>query len=272
MRALRCDAGGHPVELVDHREIGSGSDPLAFSATAFATVDFKERDNVRPGHFLVSAVRGPTEEIVRQHLGQSGEGKSFAHVFPELTIDHSMRGIIADELLALEAGAGRGPVIVVGGSFHDEVGTGFANRGVVYSRVGKELFDFQKVVAYFDKSKQCEDIVASRSIKVMVTAIGLIAFPICKDLCHSYDTPFSQLDVDFLLTPSCGDDVTMSEHKGAAARLHDRFGCRSFVAQQSYPKRSDDVIGFVLPATSTVRKLADSATFIQEPFSICAVS
>jgi hypothetical protein len=270
MRVLRCHAGGHDVELLDFREIKSGPDPLAFSGTAFPEVGFHLRDDVTAGHFLVSAVDGPSEEVVRDHLRKAG--KSFAHVFPELTIDPAMRVSIADELLVLAGGLEQGPQICVAGTFHDRIDGGYANRGLVYSRTGKKLLDFVKIVAFSDEEKQHEEIISGRTIKVMVTGIGLIAFPICKDLCHSFDTPFKQLDVDFLLTPSCGGEVTIREHQSAAAGIHDRYGCRSFVAQQCYPKRSDEVIGFVLPATGAIRRISVADTFIQQPFSICAVS
>lgn len=270
MRVLRCEAGGHKVELKDHRDIGRGVDAPAFSATSFKKVRFKE--TYPEGYFLVSGVQGPTKKGVQGQLAKAGKAKSFAHVFPELTINPAMRKVIGDELLALEHGAESSPAIVVGGSFHDKIGSVYANRGYVYSQSGKELFEYRKIVAFVDPEKRNEKIEAGKTIPVMVTAIGLIAFPICKDLCHSYDTPYSKLDVDFLLTPSCGDEKTMNEHLTAARRLHDLFNCRPFVAQQCFPERTDKVIGFVLPATGRVRDLKDKDTFVQQPFSIKPVS
>ncbi|SEG63720.1 hypothetical protein [Bosea lathyri] len=272
MRVLRCDARGHQIFLKDHRELGRGLAEFSFSATTFSEVKFPEADGVRDGCFLVAGVEGPTETMVRQQLAEAGQNNSFAHVFPELTIDPAMRSVISDELLALSERTLPSPVIVVGGSFHDEVAGAFTNRGYVYSGSGKPLFEYRKIVVYSDPDKRHEDIQPGRSIPVMVTAIGLIAFPICKDLCHSHDTPFSELDVDFMLTPSCGDAKTIREHVGAAQRLHDRFSSRPFVAQQSYPPRDDDVIGYVLPATGGIRGLVEKDTFVQQHFSIRAVT
>lgn len=86
-------------------------------------------------------------------------------------------------------------------------------------------------------------------MQVLVMEEGLFAFGICLDFCNiSERPPYLDLDVDYVLIPSCGNETTMSSHVDRSGELMIKLKARTVVVQQHFPPKPDGTspLGYVL--------------------------
>lgn len=268
-RILPARIGGVPVRLIDGRDTRPGRPDLVFGASLFTGLNFEwEADD---DSFLITRVHGPTRSDIEDHLVRAARAECTVHVFPELSLDPALRSAVRETLSEASwqttAEDVPGPDIVIAGSWHEDTGKGFSNQAVVYGPGGKELFRFQKFFAFRDEDGRDERIVPGGELKVLVGDHGLYGFGICLDLCESVEPILVDLDVDWILLPSCGAWRTMEDHLRAATTLQSRFDTRCFVVQQAYPAQDNGTLGYVLPAPEKPRNADESALRQVQPFS-----
>lgn len=252
VRILPTTVDGAQVRFCVPETTGRAPALGRFGAALFADLTFEEASG--PGVFRITGVDGPDLAARIHEACWAAHTEDYrAAIFPELTIDPERRDYIG-ELLGEkpwnddpEQATVGAPSIVVAGSWHDPVEDGYANVATVFDGHGDVLLRYHKRFAYKDDKGRFEDIIPGEAFPILVLADGLHAFGICLDFCHRcFDTPYGELDVDFVLVPSCGDDKTMASHLETAADLHRRRRARTFVVQQAWPKLPEG-LGFVLP-------------------------
>lgn len=239
-----------------------GPDVSRFGAVLFpgATFECDETDTT----FVVTAVHIPNSSgIIEDACRSAHSPPCLAAVFPELTIDPQSRDAIRTQLSKkpwLSPGdLPQAPGFVVAGSWHELDGDTRYNIATVFDGYGDVLLRHRKRFAYKDSEGRFEDIIGGDEFAVLVLPGALFAFGICLDFCHRcFSTPYGELDVDFVIVPSCGDGKTMTSHIRTASDLHNRRGTRSFVVQQAYPVEKS--VGYVLdpdgqPTTRTTNDL-----------------
>lgn len=168
-------------------------------------------------------------------------------IWPELTIAPDRAKAIAGHLERAPLSTDV-PAIVVAGSWHVKQGGHVRNLATVYNGRGDFMFEFGKNLR-FSFDGLTENTAIHRAIHIVATDRELVAFAICKDFCDKAakdPTPVRQLDVDLVLVPSMGQWKTMTAHRDAADDMKVRYGTRTAVVQQAYPRGDDDPAGFVL--------------------------
>lgn len=270
-RILPAVIGGLAVRFTDGRRPGRERPGLSYGASLFAGFDVLSQDEHDEKHFLALEAVGPTRESVRDDIVAAARHGCSAHVFPELTLMPEMRDVVARTLARAEwtdSGEGAtGPDLVVAGSWHERHSDGVWNEAVVFDSVGNELLRFRKLFRFRDEKGRYEKIGLGQTLEVLVTRRGLYGFGVCLDFCQRATPVLTDLDVDWMMVPSCGDWRTMRDHLSAANELQVRFDTRSFVVQQVYPKRKDGGLGYVLPAPSRVGELRERELRISQTFS-----
>lgn len=223
-------------------------DAANFGAVLFPGAKFDSKETTST--FFIEAVELPKG---RQIIATACEGAHQqccrAVVFPELTIDHGSRDFIQQQLRKKPWAKGAlppSPHFVVAGSWHQFEGSHRYNVATVFDGHGVQLFTQRKRLVYKDPEGRAEDIQPGNEFVILILGDALYGFGICLDLCNRcYDTPYGELDVDFVVVPSCGDAKTMTSHMDAAKDLNFRRKTRTFVVQQAYPAISR-AAGFVL--------------------------
>lgn len=234
------------LKMADH--LSKAAKPK-FGAVVFPNADFRCHET--PTTFVVETVNIPgAPKIISDACMSAHADDCLAAVFPELTIDPHSRDLIQEQLSKKpwlsKSELPKSPGIVVAGSWHEVDDAGIHNVATVFDGHGEELCRHRKRHAYKDPVGRFEKIVPGSEFTVLVLPDALIAFGICLDFCnHAFQTPYGELDVDFVIVPSCGDDKTMASHIRTARDLHDSRKTRSFVVQQAYPP-VPPAFGFVL--------------------------
>jgi hypothetical protein len=266
---------GLPVHFTVHPRVGLDGAAMSFGASLFADFDVLPVDEADERHFLARDAVGPTAEAVRADIVEAARSGCFAHVFPELTLTPEKREVVPATLAEAawnDAGeAVPGPDLVVAGTWHERYGEVTWNEAVVYDGSGKELLRFRKLFPYRDEKGRHERIELGEVLEVLVTRRGLYGFGVCLDFCQKATPVLTELDVDWMIVPSCGDWRTMRDHLSAAHQLQVSFDTRSFVVQQVYPKREDGGLGFVLAAPERVVERTEAELIVSQSFSIYPV-
>src|SRR5206468_1253175 len=107
----------------------------------------------------------------------------------------------------------------------------------------------RKLFQYSDGSSEAESIQLGEELQILVLPDAIFAFGICLDFCNtSEDPPYADLDVDYVLVPSCGNESTMVGHIKRSAEYMDRQMTRTLVVQQFYadPPPAGAPLGWVL--------------------------
>jgi predicted amidohydrolase len=218
--------------------------------------------------FVVDAVDIPNApDIIKQACEAAHREECVTAVFPELMIDPQSRDLIQEQLRTKpwlkEGSKPHSPRFVVAGSWHEMSGSSRYNVATVFDGHGVEVLRHRKRFVYKDESSRAEEIQHGNELEILVLSDALFAFGICLDFCHRcFTTPYGELDVDFVVVPSCGNETTMGGHIRTALDLHDARKTRSFVVQEAHPLLAD-VAGFVLnpdgdPANWVVKNLCRS--------------
>ncbi|MBC9880862.1 hypothetical protein G8O24_26400 [Bradyrhizobium sp. INPA01-394B] len=218
---------------------------LSFGAGLFADMTFDV------GHdadgFFIRDVSIPDQiATIRGHIAVASSSDCHGIVYPELTITSST-------LLEICNGIGTGEWVcdlslLVAGSRHAEVGQQRFNICSILNGYGEEIAQHRKLLQYSD-GKEVESIQLGDELQILVLPDAIFAFGICLDFCNtSEDPPYADLDVDYVLVPSCGNERTMSGHVRRSAEYMDKQKTRTLVVQQFYSEGAtgDLPLGYVL--------------------------
>lgn len=268
-RVIPKAIGGIPVRIEMPRYQLPPRKIISFTASLFAGVEFEEDKDDES--FVITAVTSADQKDMADHIVLCAKADAAVHVLPELMVDLKTRATIAKTLAHADWISGspesKGPDFVVAGSWHVQDSTGIRNEAIVYGHDGKELLRFHKFFRYRDPEGRHERIEPGEELVLLVTPSGLFGFGICLDLCNRLTPILRNLDVDWMVVPSCGDGKTMTDHVEAAATIQARYDGRSFVVQQAWPNRKDGGLGYVLPAPTTLRDLTDENLVVSQSFS-----
>ena len=253
-RILPNQVLGLPVRLVT-QDTMSGPDAPApagvrFGAALFEGLSLRPR-RVETG-FVVDDVTCPDQEAtVRRQLRQAVREGCFGAVWPELTIKPVLRRQIEDDLRgrALDPDPNMNLQIVVAGSWHQARGGAVANVATIFDGYGRQTLEYSKLISYVDRELGVEAIERGNEIPILTTDEISVAFAVCRDFCDAaIELPHPQLDVDFVIVPSMGDDETMRGHCATAKLMRVRYGALTFVVQQREPSaEAEGWLGMVLP-------------------------
>lgn len=238
-RVIPTKVDGTLVTFVPMRSVRRLSrDPIRFGAAVFEKADFGDAENQNP--FRVTQVElGDFDAVARDAVSKSHQLPFFALVFPELTINEesleTLRELLKnkpfDKPLAMLS-----PTIVVAGSWHVLDGDRNFNVATILDGQGAILATYRKRHSYGGQGRPREDIVSGTEFPILLSPEGMVGFAICLDFCnHGTPTLYEQVDVDFVLVPSCGNTSTMEGHLHTAYELSKRYSTISFVSQQSHP-------------------------------------
>ena len=155
-------------------------------------------------------------------------------VFPELTVIPAHRQLIAEWRLTAQQSAGA-PILIVTGSFHEEVKGRRVNRAELLG-LSKPLMTHEKIRPFGKAEGFAEDIASGGKLTLLSTPLGLIAMPICKDYNDVAGGPdWTRIEPDWCLVPSMGDASNVRAHARRAESLW-QVVCRavSAVANQEF--------------------------------------
>ncbi|MBD8736210.1 hypothetical protein IFS44_13035 [Sphingomonas sp. CFBP 13706] len=226
-------------------------------------------DKMGEDRFIVTSVDcdGGMAPALDRHCAQAKEADCDVLIWPELTIPPDRVDQLRRKLSDSPLRTALAPIVVAGSWHVSEDGT-YRNMSPVLDGRGGDLEPFGKSRVFVFEGRS-EAIEPYGRIHVLVTDQELIAFAICKDFCdkaNSIPTPVTKLDVDLVLVPSMGRPNTMTAHRDAADDMKVGFGSRAIVAQQTYPLKGTDAVGYLLrglaePRETELKALAGSSGF-----------
>lgn len=191
------------------------------------------------------------QAIVIEQLQSSALEECFTIAWPELSVPTTLREHIEAHLLENYAtgNAFSFPDIIVPGSWHEPHHGKFRNISRIYDRFGIERAAHSKIVPYFDGHWGDEDIHSGERLPVFVTDDFVVGFAICKDFCgySNPPLPYLELNADFIIVPSMGDEKTLNAHRKVADFLKVQSGGRAFIIQQALPSSNKTLAGYVIP-------------------------
>uniref|UniRef100_UPI003F4937DA hypothetical protein n=1 Tax=Ensifer adhaerens TaxID=106592 RepID=UPI003F4937DA len=205
-----------------------------------------------PKYFLAVDVKCADQgKVVDAQMASARKEKHLALVWPELTIPPKIRDRIEANLRGTAFGApDTNPELTVAGTWHepdDGLPQPVSNVAVVYDKYGREALRYKKVVPYHDRGKSIEPINIGNELPVLVSDEFLVTFAICKDLCDlASNVAYREMNVDFVLVPSMGDETCMQSHRVNAKGMRTQRNARPFVVQQTVPDDGSG-LGKVLP-------------------------
>lgn len=209
-----------------------------FGAILFPGAQFRSQETAKS--FFIEGIDLPNGPgIIARACEDAHSQGCRVVVFPELTIDQGSRDLIQQCLRKKPWAKGApapSPHLVVAGSWHQFEGSARYNVATVFDGYGVQLFTQRKRLIFKDPEGRVEDIHPGNEFVVLIMGEALYAFGICLDFCNRcYDTAYGELDVDFVIVPSCGNATTMSSHIETAKDVDFRRKTRTFVVQQAYP-------------------------------------
>ncbi|MBD9596936.1 hypothetical protein IB270_29320 [Ensifer sp. ENS05] len=223
------------------------------AAALFDNLEVVPDQNLYPKHYVAVDLNCPNQvKVVEAQLAQARGEKHFALVWPELTIPpHIQSQIEADLEGAAFKEPGKNPELTVAGSWHlpDEgMPNPVSNISAIYDKYGNCVLQYKKVVPYHDNEGNLHELINSgNEVPVLVSDEYLVSLAICKDLCDlSSDVAYKELNVDYVLVPSMGDENCMQSHRANSKAMRTQRNARPFVVQQTIPADGSG-LGKVLP-------------------------
>ena len=202
------------------------------------------------------------QDQLLEGLQRSAVAGAAVWIAPELTLDGSALQALIQRLgrrLDWDSSPRAWPALSVPGSMHIVDPSGERrNRALVLDAQGFEILRFDKLLAFEDPDLGTEAIGYGDAIHVLATPTAVIGFGICRDFCErALPSPFAGLDLDYVLVPSFGGEVSMQGHIATASELQMRERTRAFVVQQAYPlpRKSPgqpQALGYVLPPRASL--------------------
>lgn len=202
--------------------------------------------------FFIEGVKVPDQiETIRSQVIEASRSGCSGVVYPELTISR-------DSLLEIQNRLGNGDWIcelslIIAGSRHETIDSKRYNVCSILNAYGAEIGQHRKLYQYSEGSKPAESIELGDELQILVLPDAMFAFGICLDFCNtSEDPPYADLDVDYVLVPSCGNDTTMQGHIQRASEYLQKQKTRTLVVQQFYADeaKTNDPLGYVLARVS----------------------
>lgn len=190
-------------------------------------VETKEHDH----GFVVSDIKcSAPEKIIDACVRRSRVENCDFLAFPELTVPPSGIAALIEEL----GTTAENPMITVAGSWHHQTSDGaFVNRSDIINRWGVKIAEHYKFSQYVDKDLGPESIKFGKDILCVLTPLGICTFGICTDFCDvGTEIPYLDLDADYVIIVSMGNDKTMRGHIDNAHRYNIKWKGTVFVIQQ----------------------------------------
>lgn len=250
------------------------SKPLQFGAGLFADMSFvfgKTDD----GFIVDDVVCKDQIERIGTQLFEASKSECFAVVYPELTVPEKVLQQISENI-----GVGAWDVanlsLIVPGSRHLKGSDGlFRNAAALMDGYGEEIAVHHKILRYLDGPAAMEAIEPGEVLNVVVLEDAVIACAICLDFCHlTEDTPYGNVDVDYVLVPSCGDDNTIISHLEKARHVKLHWKAQTVVVQQFHDGKEhapgSTPLGYLL-AHSELKELEVATLKTMEPWSILSL-
>ncbi|WP_375312822.1 hypothetical protein WHZ77_05960 [Bradyrhizobium sp. A5] len=245
------------------RERKAGGIGLSMGAGLFEGMRFDFRKVDGDGFIVVDATATGQVETIFAQISDASRRHCAAIVYPELTISSATLQRIETGLSESSSGDCTLSMIVAG-SRHAVEGDGRVfNVCTVLNGYGGVIAEHRKLFS-FNEGTSREAIELGSELQVLVLEEAVFAFGICLDFCNlCEDPPYLDLDTDYVVVPSCGEESTMQSHIQRSTEILTKLKCRSLVVQQLHREkpRADDPLGFVLARTDkAVPELSALAT------------
>jgi hypothetical protein len=204
------------------------------------------------GGFIITEANSPDQlEVIRRQVGEASSADCMSVVYPELTISKQTVSAVCQSLSDGTWDCSLSMLVM--GSHHEPDPHGrFFNVAAILDGYGNLLEPHRKLFRFNDGDGPHEAIEMGTCIPVLVLGQAVVAFGICLDFCNlAEDPPYPNLDVDYVIVPSCGGESTMLGHIRRSAELLAKLKSRTVVVQQYYSDapKPDDPLGYVMART-----------------------
>ncbi|MEM7077139.1 MAG: hypothetical protein AAF513_00800, partial [Pseudomonadota bacterium] len=228
-RAIPMRVRMYSVDNVLHKRLEEiGHQPSGYVAHFEQGVELEhEFDGDRLFFTGVKDVGGHLRSICN-HLEAAAD--STFMVLPECTVCPTMM----EDIKSAISSSPLPPVLCLAGSFHcrDDPSKLPYNRGELIDyrgeRVGKVI---KSAPASLGMNGQ-EGISVEETMDLVSTPLGLVGLAICLDFSHPTQAVWEEVEPDWMLVPSMGDQRTLDVHRDAAEKLRNTFNTTSLIANQ----------------------------------------
>ncbi|ESZ22829.1 hypothetical protein [Mesorhizobium sp. L2C084A000] len=245
--------------------------PLSSGAGLFKDLQMTIED-VNGGFIVTNAIAPSQLDVIRDQIAMASAVDCIGVVYPELTVSkptaHEVARCIGDSSWKCELS------FLVVGSHHEKTDDGWFNVAAIMDGYGNALEPpHRKLFQFLDGEGPHEAIEHGTYLPVLVLEQAVVAFGICLDFCNlAEDPPYPNLDVDYVIVPSCGGASTMKGHIRRSTELLEKLKSRTMVVQQFYAAKptASDPLGYVLarvdPAVPTLADLEKTV-----PWTVCSL-
>lgn len=275
-RVIPTNIGDFSVKLVfaddpRGRKRAERGTPLSSGAGLFEGLELKT-ENVGDGFIVIDAIVPSQLVIIRDQIATASAADCIGIVYPELTVSKptalEVSGSLANGSWECELS------FLVLGSHHAKIDDGsWFNVAAIFDGYGNPLEPHRKLFRYNEGDGPHEAIELGTSIPVLVLEQAVVTFGICLDFCNlAEDPPYPDLDVDYVIVPSCGGASTMRGHIRRSGELLAKLKSRTVVVQQFYAENPspDDPLGYVL---ARIAQPEPTLTDVERtvPWTICSL-
>lgn len=226
-----------------------------------------------PGGFIITDASSPGQlDVIRKQVVEASSADCMSVVYPELAISKQTVSAVCQSLAngTWECSLS----MLVMGTHHEPDSQGrFFNVAAILDGYGNLLEPHRKLFRFNDGDGPHEAIEMGTCIPVLVLGQAVVAFGICLDFCNlAEDPPYPNLDVDYVIVPSCGGASTMLGHIRRSGELLAKLKSRTVVVQQFYsdkPKPGDP-LGYVMARTSPTDPLLEDVARTL-PWTVCTL-
>lgn len=202
-----------------------------------------------PGGFIIADATSPSQlDVIRGQIADASAAGCMSVVYPELTVS---KATVSEVSRSIADGSWECAlsILVVGTHHEADLAGRWYNVAAILDGYGNLLEPHRKLFRFNDEDGPHEAIEMGTCIPVLVLGQAVLAFGICLDFCNlAEDPPYLDLDVDYVIVPSCGGASTMLGHIRRSGELLAKLKSRTVVVQQFYsdtpiPK---DPLGYVM--------------------------
>lgn len=226
-----------------------------------------------PGGFIIIDANSPGQlDVIRKQVGEASTADCMSVVYPELTISNQTVSAVC-QFIADGSWDCTLSMLVMGTHHEIDSNGRWFNVAAILDGYGNLLEPHRKLFRFNDGDGPHEAIEMGTCIPVLVLGQAVVAFGICLDFCNlAEDPPYPNLDVDYVIVPSCGGASTMLGHVRRSGELLAKLKSRTVVVQQFYSDEPtpDDPLGYVMARTqSTDPALEDVVRKV--PWTLCTL-
>lgn len=264
-RLIPVSLHGFAVELVIPRDARGrlrrrDEIQLLLGAGLFEGLAF-DQINHGDGFIIRDALVADQLSVIEGQLAMANQSKCAGVVYPELTIGNNVLTDIVERLSDGSWDTG-GLSMIVAGSRHQEIDGGYYNVATILDGYGETITHHRKLYSYSDHNL-VEAIELGDTLHIVLLEDTLFAFGICLDYCNPrVDPPYLDLDVDFILVPSCGEEKTMEAHIERSSEVMRNLRTHTLVVQQYHTSKPppNPPLGYILARAArdepTLKELA----------------